>query len=165
MKDAMWDVDGNDGMGFQDPRTRGAPLAGPADAFWLAPTHPELLELVKPAPEGRAGDAGAARAVASCGDRAVAGQGRQARRRRPAGHEGPVSVSPPGRAHEGERDQAALIPQDGRHLVPDAPVQLAAACLRGPAAPLLEEERHPGVSAQIPDRGDPGRIERPVVGP
>ena len=32
MKDAMWEVDGNDGMGFADPRTRGAPIAGPGDA-------------------------------------------------------------------------------------------------------------------------------------
>jgi hypothetical protein len=28
MKDAMWEAEGNDGIGFQDPRTQGAPLPG-----------------------------------------------------------------------------------------------------------------------------------------
>jgi three-Cys-motif partner protein len=46
MKDAMWDVDGNDGMGFQDPRTRGAPLPGQQMLF-AGTEDPELLELVK----------------------------------------------------------------------------------------------------------------------
>jgi hypothetical protein len=46
MKDAMWDVDGNDGMGFQDPRTRGAPLAGQL-AFFAGEDDPKLLELVQ----------------------------------------------------------------------------------------------------------------------
>lgn len=47
MKDAMWDVDGNDGMGFADPRTRGAPLPGQEVLLWGGPQHPELLELVR----------------------------------------------------------------------------------------------------------------------
>lgn len=46
MKDAMWDVDGNDGMGFQDPRTRGAPAVGQL-ALIAGPDDPELLELVR----------------------------------------------------------------------------------------------------------------------
>jgi three-Cys-motif partner protein len=46
MKDAMWEVDGNDGMGFQDPRTRGAPLPGQQLLFGVG-EDPELLELVK----------------------------------------------------------------------------------------------------------------------
>jgi three-Cys-motif partner protein len=46
MKDAMWEVDGNDGMGFQDPRTRGAPLTGQL-AFFTGEDDPELLELVQ----------------------------------------------------------------------------------------------------------------------
>ena len=46
MKDAMWEVDGNDGMGFQDPRTRGAPQSGQQMLF-AGPEDPELLELVK----------------------------------------------------------------------------------------------------------------------
>lgn len=45
MKDAMWKVDGNNGMGFQDPRTRGAPLSGQQMLF-AGPDDPELLELV-----------------------------------------------------------------------------------------------------------------------
>jgi three-Cys-motif partner protein len=45
MKDAMWDVDGNDGMSFRDPRTRGAPLPGQLD-LWADGVQPELLELV-----------------------------------------------------------------------------------------------------------------------
>lgn len=44
MKDAMWDVDGNEGMGFQDPRTRGAPAPGQQMLFAGA-DDPELLEL------------------------------------------------------------------------------------------------------------------------
>lgn len=47
MKDAMWDVDGNDGMGFADPRTRGAPLPGQEMLLWAGPENPELLELVR----------------------------------------------------------------------------------------------------------------------
>jgi three-Cys-motif partner protein len=46
MKEAMWDVDGNDGMGFRDPRTRGAPLPG-QQAFFTGGDDPELLELVR----------------------------------------------------------------------------------------------------------------------
>ena len=46
MKDAMWEVDGNDGMGFQDPRTRGAPMPGQI-ACSAGGDDPELLELVK----------------------------------------------------------------------------------------------------------------------
>lgn len=46
MKDAMWDVDGNDGLGFQDPRTRNAPSAGQL-ALFAGPDDPELLELVQ----------------------------------------------------------------------------------------------------------------------
>jgi hypothetical protein len=42
----MWEVDGNDGMGFQDPRTRGAPQSGQGILF-AGPEDPELLELVK----------------------------------------------------------------------------------------------------------------------
>jgi three-Cys-motif partner protein len=44
MKDAMWAVDGNDGMTFRDPRTRGAVPAGQI-ALW-AEEQNELLELV-----------------------------------------------------------------------------------------------------------------------
>ena len=47
MKDAMWEVDGNDGMGFADPRTRGAPLPGQGMLLWDGPKNPELLELVR----------------------------------------------------------------------------------------------------------------------
>ena len=47
MKDAMCDVDGNDGMGFADPRTRGAPLPGQEMLLWGGPKNPELLELVR----------------------------------------------------------------------------------------------------------------------
>lgn len=47
MKDAMWEVDGNDGMGFADPRTRGAPLPGQEMLLWGGPKNPELLELVR----------------------------------------------------------------------------------------------------------------------
>lgn len=43
----MWDVDGNDGMGFADPRTRGAPSPGQQMLVWAVPEHPELLELVR----------------------------------------------------------------------------------------------------------------------
>jgi three-Cys-motif partner protein len=46
MKDAMWEVDGNDGMGFADPRTRGAPLPG-QEMLWGGPKNPELLELIR----------------------------------------------------------------------------------------------------------------------
>jgi hypothetical protein len=45
MKDAMWKVDGNDGMSFQDPRTRGAAPAGQM-ALFGGSDNPELLELV-----------------------------------------------------------------------------------------------------------------------
>jgi three-Cys-motif partner protein len=46
MKDAMWKVDGVDGMGFADPRTRGAPLVG-QQALWGGTDHPELVELAR----------------------------------------------------------------------------------------------------------------------
>jgi len=46
MKDAMWDVDGNDGLGFRDPRTRGAPIIGQMSLFGGG-NDPELAELVK----------------------------------------------------------------------------------------------------------------------
>jgi len=46
MKDAMWSVDGNDGMGFRDPRTRGAPTPGQQTLF-SGGENPELLELVR----------------------------------------------------------------------------------------------------------------------
>lgn len=46
MKDAMWDVDGNDGMGFRDPRTRGAQLPGQL-AMFAGKNDPELAELVR----------------------------------------------------------------------------------------------------------------------
>ncbi|GLZ06319.1 hypothetical protein Acsp03_37850 [Actinomadura sp. NBRC 104412] len=45
MKDAMWEVDGNDGMSFKDPRTRGAPMIGQM-ALGVGPVQDELLELV-----------------------------------------------------------------------------------------------------------------------
>jgi hypothetical protein len=45
MKDAMWDVDGNDGMSFLDPRTRGAQPEGQMH-LWADGAQPELLELV-----------------------------------------------------------------------------------------------------------------------
>jgi three-Cys-motif partner protein len=46
MKDAMWDVDGDDGMGFADPRTRGAPPPGQG-MLWGGSDHPELAELAR----------------------------------------------------------------------------------------------------------------------
>jgi three-Cys-motif partner protein len=46
MKDAMWEVDGNEGTGFQDPRTRGAPPPGQLMLF-AGTDDPELLELVR----------------------------------------------------------------------------------------------------------------------
>jgi three-Cys-motif partner protein len=46
MKDAMWKVDGNDGMGFADPRTRGAALPGQLKLF-AGDDDPELLELAR----------------------------------------------------------------------------------------------------------------------
>jgi three-Cys-motif partner protein len=46
MKEAMWDVDGQDGMGFQDPRTRGAAPQGQLTLFG-SEEDPELLELVR----------------------------------------------------------------------------------------------------------------------
>jgi three-Cys-motif partner protein len=46
MKDAMWDVDDNEGMGFRDPRTRGAPIPGQGSLFGGG-NDPELVELVK----------------------------------------------------------------------------------------------------------------------
>jgi len=45
MKDAMWQVDGTDGMRFWDPRTRGAAPPGQQALFGVG-EHPELLELV-----------------------------------------------------------------------------------------------------------------------
>ena len=47
MKDAMWKVDANDGIGFADPRTRGAPFPGLPTLLWGGPENPELLELVR----------------------------------------------------------------------------------------------------------------------
>jgi hypothetical protein len=47
MKDAMWRVDGSDGMAFRDPRTHGA--VNPDQlTLWggTGYTHPELIELV-----------------------------------------------------------------------------------------------------------------------
>jgi three-Cys-motif partner protein len=47
MKDAMWKVDGEGGMSFRDPRTRGAEIAGQMDLFGSGGgVHPELRELV-----------------------------------------------------------------------------------------------------------------------
>lgn len=46
MKDAMWEVDGNEGASFVDPRTRGAPLPGQG-VLWGGTDHPELLELTR----------------------------------------------------------------------------------------------------------------------
>ena len=47
MKDAMWKVDGNGGMSFADPRTRGAQPPGQLDLFGSGTAgDPELLELV-----------------------------------------------------------------------------------------------------------------------
>jgi three-Cys-motif partner protein len=47
MKEAMWDVDGNDGMSFRDPRTRGGQSVGQM-TLWSAADVPqdELLDLV-----------------------------------------------------------------------------------------------------------------------
>ena len=47
MKEAMWEVDGNDGMSFRDPRTRGGQVPGQLD-FWSSSGTPqdELLDLV-----------------------------------------------------------------------------------------------------------------------
>lgn len=38
MKDAMWDVDNTDGMGFADPRTRSAPLPNQPAMLWAEQT-------------------------------------------------------------------------------------------------------------------------------
>jgi three-Cys-motif partner protein len=46
-KDAMWEVDANDGIGFADPRTRGVPLPNQPTLLWGGPENPELLELVR----------------------------------------------------------------------------------------------------------------------
>ncbi len=46
MKDAMWKVDGHDGMGFADPRTRGALPPGQG-LLWEGSNQPELLELAR----------------------------------------------------------------------------------------------------------------------
>ena len=47
MKEAMWDVDGNDGMGFRDPRTRGGQVLEQM-TLWSSSGMPqdELLDLV-----------------------------------------------------------------------------------------------------------------------
>jgi hypothetical protein len=47
MKEAMWDVDGSDGMSFRDPRTRGA-VDPNQPTLWggAGAVQPELLELV-----------------------------------------------------------------------------------------------------------------------
>jgi three-Cys-motif partner protein len=48
MKDAMWKVDGNDGMSFRDPRTRGGTIPGQLTLWGDAgAAQPELLELVE----------------------------------------------------------------------------------------------------------------------
>lgn len=46
MKDAMWEVDDNEGASFIDPRTRGAQLPGQG-MLWGGTDHPELLELTR----------------------------------------------------------------------------------------------------------------------
>lgn len=47
MKDAMWKVDGEGGMKFRDPRTRGAEVAGQMDLFGTGGgVDPELRELL-----------------------------------------------------------------------------------------------------------------------
>jgi three-Cys-motif partner protein len=46
MKDAMWKVDGADGMKFADPRTRHAAPPGQL-TLWSGPEHSELEELVR----------------------------------------------------------------------------------------------------------------------
>jgi three-Cys-motif partner protein len=46
MKDAMWKVDGADGMKFADPRTRNAPPPGQL-TLWSGPEQTELEELVR----------------------------------------------------------------------------------------------------------------------
>ena len=96
MKDAMWEVDGNDGMGFADPRTRGAPLPGQQMLLWGGPKNPELLELVQQRLETGPVSLDRARALAPSGDRSVAGQGRQACSARPARH-GSACGNPAGR--------------------------------------------------------------------
>jgi hypothetical protein len=45
MKDAMWKVDGQDGMSFRDPRTRGAASQGQLDLFADDAKTDELVEL------------------------------------------------------------------------------------------------------------------------
>jgi three-Cys-motif partner protein len=46
MKDAMWTVDGSEGMGFRDPRTRGAAPVGQLDLFHDSRREDELTELL-----------------------------------------------------------------------------------------------------------------------
>jgi hypothetical protein len=46
MKDGMWKVDGNDGLDFRDPRTRGAQILG-QETLFEGGNDPELAELVK----------------------------------------------------------------------------------------------------------------------
>ncbi|GAA2861777.1 hypothetical protein GCM10010472_18860 [Pseudonocardia halophobica] len=46
MKDAMWKVDGEEGMSFHDPRTREAVPAGQMDLFREHDHHAELSELI-----------------------------------------------------------------------------------------------------------------------
>ena len=48
MKDAMWKVDGADGMKFADPRTRSARPPGHLP-LWSGPDQAELEELVRSA--------------------------------------------------------------------------------------------------------------------
>jgi hypothetical protein len=47
MKEAMWKVDGTDGMGFADPRTRDAPQIGQQPLFWGGTDQPELVGLAR----------------------------------------------------------------------------------------------------------------------
>ena len=47
MKDAMWEVDGDDGMKFADPRTRNAPPPGQLTVVERPGADPELEELVR----------------------------------------------------------------------------------------------------------------------
>jgi three-Cys-motif partner protein len=107
MKDAMWDVDGNDGMGFADPRTRGATPPGQL-ALFSGAEDPELLELVRQRLEEGPVSVGGSRALAPDGDRTVAGERRPARGTEPDRRRG--GIGEPGRAPDAcERYHAALM--------------------------------------------------------
>src|SRR5438046_6396430 len=51
------------------------------------------------------------------------------------------------------------------HLVPSASAQGTPVCFRSAASPLLEEKWDPGLSALLPDRLDPARVNwtRPMT--